>query len=99
MKEIKLSDNFIEDVRCRKFYTIKNDKGFYQDYTHLLRWTEKICNARLYNSERGAFQEGKRMLKRKELEKENNSGDFGIGYGQSFEKIFVVELKLSEVEE
>lgn len=99
MKEIKLHDNLVGDVRCRKFYTIKNNKGFYQDYTHHSRWTEKLCNARLFNSERGAVDEAERMLRHKELESEGKCCGFSLGFGKTFDKVFVVELKLSEVEE
>ena len=99
MKEIKLTDNLVGDGRSRKFFTIKNEKGFYQDYTHHSKWTEKLCNARLFNSERGAADEAVRMLEHKKLENEGKSGSFSSGFGKSFEKVFVVELKLSEVEE
>lgn len=57
--------------RCRRFFTIKNDKGYYIDYTHHSRWTPKICNARLFNSERGAIDEAQRMLKHKKKQRSN----------------------------
>lgn len=100
MKEVKLNDNIVGDVRCRKFYAIKNEKGLYQHYTHCSKWTEYLCNARLYNSERGAIDEATRMLEDKQMkETESHYHHFNKEFVKSFEKVFIVELKISEVKE
>ena len=100
MKEVKLNDNIVGDIRCRRFYAIKNEKGLYQHYTHCSRWTEYLCNARLYNSERGAIDEATRMLEDKKRCDDNNLRyRFSKDFGKSFEKVYVVEVRLSEVDE
>lgn len=98
MREIKLNDDIVGDGKKRQFFAIKNEKGLYIHYTHHSRWSNRLCNARLFNSERGAIDEAMRMLKHKKLEGENRNGGFSKGFGDSFEKIFVVELELKEVE-
>ena len=98
MKEVKLNDNIVGDVRRRKFYTVKNEKGFYQHYTHGSKWTDCLSNAKLYNSERGAIDEAMKMLEHKKFESEGKCVWYSKGFGKTFEKVFVVELKLSEAE-
>ncbi len=101
MKEIKLDENICGDVRRRRFFVIKNDKGYYQHYTHHSKWTEYLCNAELYNSERGAIDEAICMLEDRQnyLEKGDDFHyHFNKDFAKSFEKVFVVEVELKEMD-
>ncbi|MBR6081230.1 MAG: hypothetical protein IKP60_13895 [Treponema sp.] len=98
MREIKLNDNIIGDEKRKHFFAIKNEKGLYIHYTHHSRWSDRLCNARLFNSERGAIDEATRMLEHKKFESEGKYGSFSKGFGKTFDKVFVVELELKEVE-
>ncbi len=97
MREVKLDAQIVGDMRQRRFFVIKNDRGLYQDYTHHSGWTDKLCNALLYNSERGAIKHAQYMLEHKKLEGEGKAGNFFCrGFGKSFEKVYVVEIELRE---
>lgn len=96
MREVKLNDN-VAGGRKRKFYTIKNEKGFYPHYTNHSRWTDELCNARLFYSEKGAIDEAMKMLEHKKFESEGKCGWYSKGFGKTFEKVFVVEIELKEV--
>lgn len=97
MKEVKLNDCLCGDSHIRRIFTIKNDKGFYQGYSIKSRWVESISNANMFFSEKGATEEALRMLKAKELlKKEGHTKYFPEDFCDTFEKVFVVELKLVE---
>ncbi len=100
MKEVKLNQCLAGEVHRRRIFTIKNDKGWYQGYSIKSRWVECIANANMFFSERGAIEEAERMLKSKEnINKGESPRWFPEDFCNSFEKVYVVELRLSEVEE
>lgn len=97
MKEVKLTDNLIGENHTRRFFAIKNEKGFYQNYSIKSKWTDKVSNANLYLTEKGATEEACRMLQGKEnLKNGKDYKYFSTGFLESFEKLYVVELELKE---
>lgn len=98
MTEVTINDEHVLEQKTRKFYAIKNEKGQYIDYSYGSRWIGKVSNARLFNSENGARAEAVKMLQFRE--KALKAGEYKLyplGFENSFEKLYVVELKLSEV--
>lgn len=98
MTEVTINDEHVLEQKTRKFYAIKNEKGQYIDYSYGSRWIGKVSNARLFNSENGARAEAVKMLQFREKALKGEKL-YPLGFEKSFEKLYVVELKLSEVAE